>query len=76
MMNKEDIKKIVYSVIAVLIAIVLVKLFIWLLPIILIGIIAYYLYTKMNNYSKIKTNKNKSKNKNKKIIIIDEEKGD
>lgn len=75
-MNKEDIKKIVYSIIAVLVAIILVKLFIWLLPVILIALLAYYIYTKMNNYSKIKTNKNKSKNKNKKIIIIDEEKGD
>ena len=75
-MNKEDIKKIVYSVIAITISIILVKLFIWLLPVILILLIAYYLYTKMNDYSKERNKKSKTNKKNKKIIIIDEEKGD
>ncbi|MBQ6495071.1 MAG: hypothetical protein IJI49_03625 [Bacilli bacterium] len=71
-MNKEDVKKIVYSLIAIFVAIILVKLFIWLLPVILILLLAYYLYTKMTDKNKV----NKKDNKNKKIIIIDEEKGD
>ena len=71
-MNKEDVKKIVYSLIAIFVAIILVKLFIWLLPVILILLLAYYLYTKMTDKNKL----NKKDNKNKKIIIIDEEKGD
>ena len=71
-MNKEDVKKIVYSLIAIFVAIILVKLFIWLLPVILILLLAYYLYTKMTDKNKV----NKKDNKNKKIIIIDEEKGE
>ena len=63
------------------ISILLVRLFIWLLPILLVFIIAFYIYTyvkdKMNDKDVVieKANKHKShKKKNKKIVIIDEEK--
>ena len=50
-MNKDDIKKIIYSIIAIFIAIILVKLFIWLLPVIAIILLAYYIYNRISEYN-------------------------
>ncbi len=64
------------------VSILIVRLFIWLLPILLVALIAYYIYDYLKDKLKKeddivieKARKNKShKKKNKKIIIIDEEK--
>ncbi len=71
-MDKELLRKVVYITIAIIVSIIAVKLFIWLLPVILITLLALYIYSAME------TNNNKNKktkdNNKKKIIIIDEEK--
>ena len=66
------------------ISILLVRLFIWLLPIIIGLIIGYYIYCYFKNTLKKEpdievekvSKKRVKKSKNKKIIIIDEEKND
>ena len=86
-MIEFNIRKILNIVVAVFFAVLAVKLFIWLLPIIIIVILANYIYKKIKNISFIKEDeevesikrtktKNTSKTKNKKIIIIDEENND
>ena len=71
-MDKELLRKVVYITIAIIVSIIAVKLFIWLLPIILIAFLALYIYSAMES-SNNKNKKTKDNNK-KKIIIIDEEK--
>ncbi len=74
-MDREKLKDIVYIIVAVLVSIVAIKLFIWLLPIILIALFAIYLYAVMKNKDrKSKYYKEDNKTKRKKIVIIDEEK--
>ena len=46
-MDKEKIKEIIYIILAILLAIISVKLFIWLLPIILIAFVAIIIYTSL-----------------------------
>lgn len=68
-MNKDTIKEIIYIVIAVLLGIFAVNFVIWLLPIILIGIVAYFIYKSMKKNKDVNENLNKNtKNKNIKII--------
>ena len=69
-MDKELLRKIVYITIAIIVSIIAVKLFIWLLPVILIAFLALYIYSAMES----KNNKKTKDNNKKKIIIIDEEK--
>lgn len=67
-MDKEKLREVIYILVAIVVAILAVKLFIWLLPIILIIIVAGFIYNSM------KKHKNEDvKDKGKKIIIIDEE---
>lgn len=72
-MDKEKLREIVYLIVAIVLAILAVKFVIWLLPFILIILLASFLYGAMKkskgNYSK-DTNK-----KNKKVVIIDEDDG-
>ena len=60
-MDKEKIKEIIYIILAILLAIISVKLFIWLLPIILISFVAIIIYTSLasKNVNNKTTNTNK-----------------
>lgn len=69
-MDKEKIREIVYILVAIVVAIIAVKLFIWLLPIVLIALLALYIYGSMKNRNK---SANVRKDKKKDITIIDEE---
>ena len=78
-MDKDKLREIVYILLSILFSILAIKLFIWLLPIILIIILACFIYKKIknikvdNNPKWEKTNKETTPKKNKRIII-DEEK--
>jgi len=88
-MTEFNIRRLIHILIAVLLSILAVKLFIWLIPIILVIILANYIYKiikrihiniksdddTVENIKRSKT-KNTSKTKTKKIIIIDEESND
>ena len=67
-MNKENIKEILYIIIAVLMGIITIKFIIWLLPVILIAICSYYIY---KSIKKNRNNTIKPKTKKKDIKIID-----
>lgn len=85
-MTEFNIRRLIHILIAVLLSILAVKLFIWLIPIILVIILANYIYKiikrihinikenddTVENIKRSKT-RNTSKTKTKKIIIIDEE---
>lgn len=75
-MDKEKLREIIYIALAIIVAIIAVNLFIWLLPFILIALLAYFIYSSMKK-SKVepnnKTTNSNIKKKTKKIIIIDEE---
>ncbi len=88
-MTEFNIRRLIHILIAVLLSILVVKLFIWLLPIIIVIILANYIYKiikrvhinikedddTVENIKRSKT-RNTSKTKTKKIIIIDEENND
>lgn len=77
-MDKEKIREIVYILIAVIVSIIAVNIFIWLLPVILIVLVALFIYGSMKRSKNVGMNKqttnNKDKIKNKSITIVDEEK--
>ena len=88
-MTEFNIRRLIYIIVAVLISILAFKLFIWALPIIIVIILANYIYKIIkrihinikeddDNVENIKRSKTKStsKTKTKKIIIIDEESND
>lgn len=78
-MDKEKLRDIIYILVAIIFSIIAVKLVIWLLPIIIIGLLAYFIYKKMKTTNKINSYKKNEANKpisKKKIIIIDEENND
>ena len=88
-MIEFNIRRLIYIMIAVLLSVLAVKLFIWALPIIIIVLLANYIYKIIrrvhinikeddDTVEKIKRSSNKktSKTKTKKIIIIDEESND
>ena len=62
-MDKNNKKQILYIILAIVIAIIAVKLFIWLLPIVLIIIVAFLIYNSMKPKKTTKSNK--------KVKIID-----
>ena len=85
-MNEFNIRRLIYILIAVLLSVLAVKLFIWSIPIILVVILASYIYRIIkrininikNDDEEVETIKrskktNTSKSRTKKIIIIDEE---
>ena len=78
-MNKDVIKELLYILIAVLLGIMVIKFVIWLLPIILIAVLSYLIYSSMKKNTKedidISTNK-KHKDRNIKVIhdLDDEDK--
>ena len=79
-MDRDKLRDIIYILVAIMFSVLAVKIVIWLLPVIIIALLAYFIYKKMKNVNiednnntwerKGKTNKPK---KNKRIII-DEEK--
>lgn len=71
-MNKEKIKNIIYIVVAILLSYLAIHFMIWVLPFILVALLAYFIYEKLKTSDK-KVNSNKKK---KKIVIIDEESHD
>lgn len=76
-MDKEKIRDIIYILIAIIFSIIAVKLVIWLLPIIIIAILAYFIYKKIKNVDvskKYEKKNTETKVKKNKRIIIDEEK--
>ena len=72
-MNQEKIKNIIYIVVAILLSYFAIHFMIWVLPFILVALLAYFIYEKLKTSDK-KVNSNKKKKK--KIVIIDEESHD
>ena len=70
-MNKDTVKEILYIFIAILVSVIIVRVAIWLLPIILVAIVAYYIYTKL-----IKNKKNSKDNDDRVIDVKYKEKGE
>lgn len=71
-MNKENVKEILYILIAITLGIITIKFVIWLLPIILIGLCSYYIYKSIKKNKK-GTNNNQQKKKPVKIIEMVED---
>lgn len=70
-MNKDTVKEILYIFIAILVSVIIVRVAIWLLPIILVAVLAYYIYTKL-----IKNKKNSKNNDDRIIDVKYKEKGE
>ncbi len=70
-MNKDTVKEILYIFIAILVSVIIVRVAIWLLPIILVAVLAYYIYTKL-----IKNKKNSKDNDDRIIDVKYKEKGE
>lgn len=70
-MNKENLRQIIYIIMSILLSILAIKLFIWLLPIMLIAILALFIYNSLRKEKRVY--KKETKTNKKKIIIIDEE---
>ena len=66
-MNKDIVKEIIYILVAVIVGILVFKFLIWLLPIIIVGIVAYLIYKSIKK-NKYDVNVNKGKNKKMKVI--------
>ena len=71
-MNKEFVKEILYIAIAIMLAILAIKFVIWALPIILIGLLAIFIYIEIKKDKYKNGNVKKSYNKNKKMKVIHE----
>ena len=77
-MDKDKLRDIVYILVAILFSILAIKLVIWLIPIIIVLVLAYFIYKKLKESNRSNTWKREeqakpSKKRNKRIII-DEEK--
>ena len=70
-MNKDTVKEILYIFIAILVSVIIVRVAMWLLPIILVVVLAYYIYTKL-----IKNKKNSKNNDDRIIDVKYKEKGE
>ena len=75
-MNKDNVKEILHILLAIILGIMAVKFVIWLLPVILIAICSYYIYTKIKKNSKQKYKETTKKKTKKEIKIIDMESDD
>lgn len=71
-MNKEVIKEILYIAIAIVLAILAIKFVIWALPVILIGLLAIFIYISIKKDKYKNSNVSKNTNKNKKMKVIHE----
>ena len=71
-MNKEVIKEILYIAIAIILAILTIKFVICALPVILIGLLALFIYISIKKDKYKKSNISKSTNSKKKMKVIHE----
>ena len=71
-MNKEVIKEILYIAIAIILSVLAIKFVIWALPVILIGLLALFIYISIKKDKYKNSNISKSNNKNKKMKVIHE----
>lgn len=71
-MNKEVIKEILYIAIAIVLSVLAIKFVIWALPVILVGLLALFIYISIKKDKYKNSNISKSNNKNKKIKVIHE----
>ena len=73
-MNRNLIKEIIYILIAVLLGVLAVKFVIWLLPVMLIGVVAYMIYKSIKkNKVNVEVNKSNKKRPMKVIHDLDDE---
>ena len=75
-MNKDTVKEMLHILLAIVLGIMAVRFVIWLLPVILIAICSYYIYTKIKKNSKQKYKETTKKKTKKEIKIIDMESDD
>ena len=71
-MNKEVIKEILYIAIAIVLSVLAIKFVIWALPVILVCLLALFIYISIKKDKYKNSNISKSNNKNKKIKVIHE----
>ena len=72
-MNQEKIKNIIYIVVVILLSYLAIRFVIWALPLILVALLAYFIYEKLKMSDRKASSKSKE---HKKIVIIDEERHD
>lgn len=73
-MNRDVVKEVIYILIAVLIGAFAVRFVIWLLPVILMAIVAYVIYKSIKkNKVSVEVEKKKSNRKMKVIHDLDDE---
>ena len=75
-MNKDNVKEMLHILLAIVLGIMAVRFVIWLLPVILIAICSYYIYTKIKKNNKPKYKETTKKKTKKEIKIIDMESND
>ena len=79
-MDKEKLRDVIYILVAIILSILAVKLVIWLLPIIIIVLLAHFIYKELKknkrNEGWERATTEKTNIKKSKRIIIDEEKND
>lgn len=69
-MNNNVVKELIYILLAVIVGVLVVKFIIWLLPVILVAVLAYLIYRsiKKNKNNNICVDKNTNKKKPIKVI--------
>ncbi len=73
-MNRDTIKEILYIVIAIIMSVIAIKFVIWALPVILVILLAVFIYIsiKKDKYKKHNEKMTRDINKNKKMKVIHE----
>lgn len=71
-MNKELIKEILYIAIAIILSYLAIRFVIWALPIILVGLLAIFIYISIKKDKYRNSNISKSTDKKKKMKVIHE----
>lgn len=71
-MNKEVIKEILYIAIAIILSYLAIRFVIWALPVILVGLLALFIYISIKKDKYKNSNISKSTNRKKKMKVIHE----
>lgn len=71
-MNKELIKEIIYIAIAIILSYLAIRFVIWALPVILVGLLALFIYISIKKDKYKNSNISNSTNKKKKMKVIHE----